>query len=287
MNLINVKLMIDGNFTFHIHKYLISKFNKHIDWKAFITFIKAYIKNLSKNNNIQIAVDAKYFIGTKTITDDHERDYFYNSMDHANISKKANKLKSIGELGLKEDAVDVSLAVTAISDYYQSRDENRYSYFILFAGDSDFVPLISELKSLGVKTVLVYIDFSNGNSITKTGQALLEEVDERIDFQTILSERVDPLKKEILQTHSDEIQYPYLSSATKFVVSWDIIRAAIDNCKHSSQGFVLGADLGKSLQAKLGLNKLPKGLKGILEDYSENLDFLPNPYQVRLKSRLK
>ena len=40
--------------------------------------------------------------------------------------------------------------------------------------------------------------FSNGISITKAGQALLEEVDECIDFQTILIEWVDSFKKEIL-----------------------------------------------------------------------------------------
>ena len=34
-----LKLIIDGNYTFHIHKY-IKNLNKYIDWDAFKEFIK-------------------------------------------------------------------------------------------------------------------------------------------------------------------------------------------------------------------------------------------------------
>ena len=40
-------------------------------------------------------------------------------------------------------------------------------------------------------------------------------------------------------------------NATKTVIPWDIVCAEIDKCRHSPQGFVIGADLGKSLQAKI------------------------------------
>ena len=290
----NIKFFVDANFAYHIHTFLKENCNKCIDWKAFTDFIKLYIKDTFNINSEQIALDGKYFTSTKSRTDDTERDFFYNSLDHANISKKATKLKSAGELGLKEDAVDVLLTVTAISDYYRARDEDRYSYFVLLAGDSDFQPLISELKSLGIKTIVVYLDCNLNGVVTRAGQALLEESDVIINLQALLSERVDEKIKSIFKEYPENASYNYSLSYNRIdnlenardvsaCISWNSIFSAMDTCRHYPQGFVLAAELGVKLQESLNLTALPKPLKEVLEEHAEKLDFIENPFKVRLK----
>ena len=302
----NIKLMVDANFAYHIHTYL-KRNNKCIDWKSFLDFIKVYVKDTFNTNGIQLALDAKYFTSTKTRTDDAERDFFYNSLDHANISKKATKLKLDGEFGLKEDAVDVLLAVTAMSDYYRARDEDKYSFFFLFAGDSDFVPLISELKSLGIKTIVVYLDCeylcnpNNPSSKSRTfaGQALLTDADAIINLQDLLSERVNEVRKNVFKEYPKRFRHTLPRSNTESLshvsengsednsdISWNSIFSAMDACRHFQYGFVLAADLGVKLKENLGLTVLPKPLKEILEDYADKLDFEENPFRVRLKREI-
>ena len=101
--------------------------------------------------------------------------------------------------------MDVALAIESIADYYEARDENKYSYFVILAGDSDFVPLINKLKSYGIKTILVYMDFTNGSNVTKCSQVLLEKVDERIDLQILINERVDPVRMNVLKKYNSNI----------------------------------------------------------------------------------
>lgn len=280
-----VKLMIDGNYTFHIHKYIKNN-NKYIDWDAFKEFIKDYILR-TENQVAQIVFDSKYFVGTEKHTTDADRDFLYNTLDHSDIRKIANQLKSNGNKGLKEDAVDVALAIESIADYYEARDENKYSYFVILAGDSDFVPLINKLKSYGIKTILVYLDFTDGSNITKCSQVLLEKVDDRIDLQILMNERVDPIRMNVLRKYSSNRNNTVLNT-TQFnnrsiKITWDNIFSAMDRCNHLAEGYVLCAELGLKLKEMLRIEKLPDSLKNILEKYDNKLDFIQEPYQVKLK----
>ena len=276
-----VKLMIDGNYTFHIHKYIKNN-NKYIDWDAFKEFIKDYILR-TENQVAQIVFDSKYFVGTEKHTTDADRDFLYNTLDHSDIRKIANQLKSNGNKGLKEDAVDVALAIESIADYYEARDENKYSYFVILAGDSDFVPLINKLKSYGIKTILVYLDFTDGSNITKCSQVLLEKVDDRIDLQILMNERVDPIRMNVLRKYSNNRNNTVLNT-TQFnnrsiKITWDNIFSAMDRCNHLAEGYVLCAELGLKLKEMLRIEKLPDSLKNILEKYDNKLDFPRWPWQ--------
>ena len=52
MNTKKIKLMIDGNYVFHIHEYLKECHNKYIEWGAFKDYIKYFI---SKHENQDIS----------------------------------------------------------------------------------------------------------------------------------------------------------------------------------------------------------------------------------------
>lgn len=300
MNTKKIKLMIDGNYVFHIHEYLKECHNKYIEWGAFKDYIKYFISK-HENQDISSSIDAKYFVGTKIISDDRNRDFLYSKMEHASIKKYALPLKSNDGRrgGLKEDAVDVALAVEAIDDYYRARDEDKYSYFFLLAGDSDFVPLIDKLEDYGVKTFLIYIDFSYNGKTTRTAQALLEAVKGRtINLAHIIDERVEDIKKNVLKCYDSNtsLNTSIISDYTNNTVlnnniSWAAIQAAMDKCYHLEGGYVLGAELGVKIAEELQISKIPGKLCTILEGYADKLDIIRNQYgggefRVKLKPEI-
>ena len=193
---IKARLYIDGNFTVHIHKYLIKAFNKTIDWKAFQEYIK---EKISKEEGKVCTLESHFFVGTGLETTDKDRDYLFNSMEHENIIKHATPLKKKVTGGLKEDAVDTNLVFYATQDYYK---HGNYDYLVLLAGDSDFVPLLKGLAAEAVKTFVIYMDFEDKElGKTQTAQALLDETDMRESIETLRLERVDPKIKKIFIDH--------------------------------------------------------------------------------------
>lgn len=194
---IKARLYIDGNFTVHIHKYLVKAFNKTIDWKSFQEYIK---DKISKEEGKICTLESHFFVGTGLESTDKDRDYLFNSMEHENIIKHATPLKKKVTGGLKEDAVDTNLVFYATQDYYK-REE--YDYLVLLAGDSDFVPLVKGLAAEAVKTFVIYMDFvDNELGKTQTAQALLDETEMRENINSLLLERVDEKIKSIFIDHT-------------------------------------------------------------------------------------
>lgn len=199
---IKARLYIDGNFTVHIHKYLLKAFNKSIDWKAFQEYVK---DKISKEEGCICTLESQFFVGTGLETTDKDRDYLFNSMEHENITKHATPLKKKVTGGLKEDAVDTNLVFYATQDYYK---RENYDYLVLLAGDSDFVPLVKGLAAEAVKTFVIYMDFTDKElGKTQTAQALLEETEIREDINSLLLERVDEkIKKIFISNESADIK---------------------------------------------------------------------------------
>lgn len=196
---IKARLYIDGNFTVHIHKYLLKAFNKTIDWKAFQEYVK---EKISKEEGKVCTLESHFFVGTGLESTDKDRDYLFNSMEHENIIKHATPLKKKVTGGLKEDAVDTNLVFYATQDYYK---RENYDYLVLLAGDSDFVPLVKGLAAEAVKTFVIYMDFTDKElGKTQTAQALLEETEIREDINSLLLERVDEKIKRIFIDHISE-----------------------------------------------------------------------------------
>ena len=211
---IKARLYIDGNFTVHIHKYLLKKFNKTIDWKAFQEYVK---ERISKEENKVCTLESHFFVGTGLETTDKDRDYLFNSMEHEGISKHATPLKKKVTGGLKEDAVDTNLVFYATKDYY---NYGEYDYLVLLAGDSDFVPLVKGLAAEAVKTFVIYMDFEDKDlGKTQTAQVLLENSDLRENIESLLLERVDEKIKRIFLTKESSAEETNTNSVTTTKVS--------------------------------------------------------------------
>ena len=182
---IRANLYIDGNFTFHIHKYLTKKFGKTIDWDSFQTHVQ---DEISKKEEKRCILKSQFFVGTGIKSTDEDRDFLYNSMDHAGIGRHATPLKQKVTGGLKEDAVDTNLVFHAAKDYYKNEEE-QYDYLVLLAGDSDFVPLVKGLSKEAVKSFVIYWNFEDKElGKTQTAQALLDVCDIQENLQDLLND---------------------------------------------------------------------------------------------------
>lgn len=197
---IKAHVYIDGNFTVHIHKYLAKTQKKTINWPRLIEYIK---ERITKEEQRTCVVESHFFVGTGTLTTDTERDFLFNSMEHAGITKHATPLKEkVSGGGLKEDAVDTNLVFFATQDFYK---REKYEYLVLLAGDSDFVPLMRGLAAEAVKTFVIYMDFEDKElGTTRTAQTLLENADVRESIETLLRERVDERIRGIFAEHSPQ-----------------------------------------------------------------------------------
>jgi len=182
---IKARLYIDGNFTFHITEYLAKFYKKNIDWNNFLDFITDTISKAEKNK--RCTLDSHFFVGTKLITNNDKRDYLYNSMEHAQITKHSTPLKTKKNGGLKEDGVDTNLVFHATKDYYE---KEAYDYLVLMAGDSDFWPLVKGLSKDGVKTLIIYIHFEDKELGTTTASdELLDIADSTINIAELVKKR--------------------------------------------------------------------------------------------------
>ena len=289
---IRARLYIDGNFAFHIFNYLIKTLNVEINWIKLIDYIKELICKEEKNKR-NCVLESHYFVGTKSLTTDQDRDYFYNSLDHAGISKHATPLKGSGVKGLKEDAVDTNLVFNATKDFYQNKAS--YDYLVLFAGDSDFVPLTRGLKNAeAVKVCVVYMDFNDVNfGTTKASSELLDSADFTINIsnlQKMKTDCFDKINKSLSNEYpekdnddafdSDKIQNSETISNpfTWEQISQAIIKTQKSLCK-SQNNFVLVSQVGIQLKNILGKKvhgKLIPTLKNFYQDrilFEENAEF--------------
>ena len=272
--MINSKFFIDGNYLFHVHQHLMAKYHKSIDWDAFIGFLKAEIVKLSGESiSVEdIQVDSKYFVGTPDLQNNRDRELLYSSLDHAGILKNAFQLKTDTSGVSREKGVDVALAIEAVIDYFKAKEEDKYKYFVLFSGDADYFVLLKKLKSFGVKTIVVYMDFENAGKVTKASYVLLQNADKRLDLETVVKEsRYEKALDSIftkVEFAGNTVSHNAVQSAE---IPWEVVDRCMNACRHFAMGFVKLSELEAKILQEL---QFSGELKPILQNaYSDKLIF--------------
>lgn len=102
---------------------------------------------------------------------------FKNKLKKKNITIKEGKcqrLKIDGKFQFKQKAVDVLLTLDLASI---PNDEPNIKKIILIASDSDFIPVIKKINTLGIKTILyTYFSKKNRKSIFSSSNELIKSV---------------------------------------------------------------------------------------------------------------
>lgn len=318
-NITRAMLVMDGNYVrkwwTHLAEEGFESNYYSIDFSNLIKYIGSVIEKDFGCRCVFVA--KKLYMGTNAEVD-LKNQKFYRALDDAGIQKNTFPLRNrddlSGRAALKEEACDTTIVFSTAKDFYSAARENRFDTLVLFAGDGDLTPLVSGMQAEGVKTVVVYYDFTTPFSTTRASQKLLETADKVVNFGSFLTERVnkdiisifkklenpltdagpfqnsssyEPRKPVVVikrKSASDFIneKYPYCTRTPYTYM--ELVDAVCNIPKKDADGFVLVAQLGKYLEYKTG-KTLPPGvkLKDLLHIYSSSFDTKEIPaYSVRL-----
>lgn len=211
------------------------------------------------------------------------------------------------------NTLDIPVAISSNGDTQDFYKKGNYDYLVLLAGDSDFVPLVNGLSDDGVKTFVLYMDFSDDLlGTTQTAQALLDLTDIRVDIETLRRERVDEKIKSIFidyqgtddKADSSETPFKQAISATNPVTTEkkekliksdnpftkeQLIKAIKEKQSESCDGkneYVLLAQVGLLLKEKTGIKLHGKVVTTIKKNFQNDFDIdksIHGGERIRLK----
>ena len=264
--LTRIQFVVDGSYGRTIHNHLSEDFDSisySIHWDKLIEYVSSVIEKIDGKRCI--FTKKSFFIGTNPEYDEENLTY-YHTLESVGIQRFSFPLRSVinknGTAAYKEDAVDTSLVFSVAKDFYTSKQEERFDWLVLVAGDGDLVPLVQGLNTEGVRTLVVFFDFDTLNKKTRASQGLLESAEKIISLENLFRERVDPQAKAIFSSNEKQITSQKISvdKTQNTITSQDIVSAIKNSKKKDSDGWVLVAQLGKLLETQIG-SKLPYGIK--------------------------
>ena len=147
-------------------------------------------------------VDASYFRGRLTAQQAYDQDKLYSErvfedvLMRADIKMYQQHLATRHDGAFEEKRIDVWLALEA----YEMASLKKYDVCVLISGDSDFVPLVRKLNTLGSRVMLLGWDFSyerDGRQVrTQVATGLIDQVNYPIMMDKVIDSRErrsDPL----------------------------------------------------------------------------------------------
>ena len=297
--LTRIQFVVDGNYGRRIHKHLsedgIEGNFYSINWDKLLDHIAGIIEKMDGKRCI--FTKKVFYMGSNPEYDQENLSY-YRSLENSGIQRISFPLRSAqsknGRPAYKEDAVDTSLVFGVAKDFYTSKLEDRFDWLILTAGDGDLAPLAKGLAAEGVRTLVIYYDFSTPLGVTRASQGLLESAAKVVSLENLLHERVDASIKAIFSSSTRPSAMAQIQAAERrredgisagIPTEADIESAIGNSPKKDADGWVLVAQLGNILEKRLGA-KLPYGikLKTEIEKHPEKFETKEIPaYSVRLR----
>ena len=201
-NVIRIAVFYDGQYFFHVSNYY--RFNHSRQARLNLTGVHRFIQNRvftveQIDSRLCQIVEAHYFRGRFSVADfdlkgDRDGDAEYaakqlrNERGFDDVLMRANIATHYFSIDArqqppKEVGIDVWLALEA----YDLAVHKKFDVLALVACDSDYVPLIRKLNSIGTRVMLLAWDFRTEHSETRTSQALINEC----SYPLMMHEEID------------------------------------------------------------------------------------------------
>lgn len=198
---IRIGFFIDGNYLLHTSNYYnyIHPQKRRLSIGGLSRFIVDTVaKEESCDKKSCMIAESHYFRGRLNATDASQRgNQLYNDrvFDDILVSEgvDGHYLPLRNTHGRKEArGIDVWLSLEA----YEKALMKKLDYVALVVSDTDYLPLVRKLTSLGVKTLLLnwefdYINEDGQKVVTKTSQELLNNATYTIDIYELIEKGVD------------------------------------------------------------------------------------------------
>lgn len=195
--LIRIGVFYDGNFFAHVSDFYAYAHPRRsrISVHGLHEFIRDEVSRLMRAEfRLCQIVDAHYFRGryrASLARDKGNMIYYERVFDDilmtAGVTTHYLPLKSSGGRW-QEKGIDVLLALEA----FELSIHKNFSVVVLIAGDSDYVPLIKKLNTLGIRVMLLSWDIQSMNELgrdfsTRTSQDLLDAASYPISMHNIIN----------------------------------------------------------------------------------------------------
>lgn len=203
--LCRIAVFYDGTYFFKVSNYYLYQHPRkaRLSFKGLHEFI---VGEVAKSEGMDARhcqiVDASYFRGRWTAQQAQDKDALYSDRVFEDVLMRANVTLFQRHLKIKRDGspeekgIDVWLALEA----YEMASLKKYDVCVLIAGDSDFVPLVNKLNTLGSRVMLVAWDFEyeylGKQKVTRASTELIDQVNYPIMMDTEIDareRRKDPL----------------------------------------------------------------------------------------------
>lgn len=296
------EFIIDGNYTrkgfAHLAGHGIEERFYSMDFVALADYLASVVEAGTGLRCVYTA--KKVYMGSNAQLDVMNQPY-YRALDEAGFTRSTFNLRSFDSHSpypaLKEEAVDTTIAFELAKSFFSKPSDERFNVLVLYAGDGDLVPVVKGLQAEGVRVFVIYYDFKTATATTRASQALLEAADKVVSISSLLDERVSKQIKSIFrmteapsiseptsQARGQDMRQQQAVASLPFLLSRKLLEESIATCQQDKDGWVLGAQLGKELEGRLG-HKLPVRLRPELEKYPAAFETKDSPaFSVRIRN---
>lgn len=200
-----IGVFYDGNYLFHVNNYYRYEHERRsrLSIRGLHEFIRHKLSEVEKTEiGLCHIVDAHYFRGRLNADDARDQHRLYQERQMDDLLMQEGVVTHYLPLKTRnnryeEKGIDVWLALEA----FELTTYKEFNIVVLVASDGDYVPLIRKLNTQGARVMVLSWDFEYTSSsgremVTRTSQALLEEVAYPIAMHEIIDNRVkrnDPL----------------------------------------------------------------------------------------------
>lgn len=273
-----IAFVIDGYFGFTLYKNIKGTYGKIINFEGLVNSVCETLGNVIDEKCISPANLRHYYMGTDLGKINAERNEYENALRLARFGARGRPLQNG-----KEKGIDTML----YSDIKDEANSGSFDYLVLLAGDLDHITLIQDLKTMGIKTVLLYGEIvTNGVKTTGCSSDLKDECYKVVDLFGLIDDH-DIFKSANIQTNSmTELMKQKSPNLLGGMVAQrpmkissngisSLLKSVIDSVNQviSKKELLQGCRLAFALQAQVGTQlknngiALPVPLREFLESY--------------------
>ncbi|MCY0966679.1 NYN domain-containing protein [Parathalassolituus penaei] len=192
--MIRIGVFYDGNYFSHVSNYYLYQHARKA--RISISGLHQFIVNeIAREENCDSRrcriVDAHYFRGRLSAYEAQSRNSLYGERLFEEVLMREGIISHFLPLSnAGEKGIDVWFALEA----FELTIHKRFDVVVLIAGDSDYLPLIRKINTLGSRVMVLGWDFSftddQGNErSTHTSQAILEEANYPLVMSDVIEDR--------------------------------------------------------------------------------------------------
>jgi uncharacterized LabA/DUF88 family protein/cold shock CspA family protein len=195
--LTRIGVFYDGNYFLHVSNYY--NYNHHRRSRISISGLHQFIRHETaecEDTEVERCsiVDAHFFrsrLGAQEASQKGNQLYYDRVFDDILMSEGVTTHYSPIKGYKQEKSVDLQLALEA----FEMTLYKKFDVVVLIASDSDYVPLVRKINTLGTRVLLISWDFEYTNDeshlvTTRTSQDLLEHINFPVAMHEIIEGRL-------------------------------------------------------------------------------------------------